>query len=58
MQKCSVGFILDLKCDAGKKDLFMKIDSDDFPNGQVELLQIRSIGTFAGIVDLCPKQKL
>ena len=59
MQKCSVGLILDLKCEAGKKDVFIKIDRDDLPIGQVELLQIRSkIGTFADIVDLCPKQKL
>ena len=43
MQKCSVCFILDLKCDAGKKDVFRKIDSDDLTIGQVELLQIRSI---------------
>ena len=34
----------------------MKIDSDDLPIGQIELLQIRpKIGTFADIVDLCPK---
>ena len=51
MQKSSVGLIFDLKCEAGKKDVFMKIDSDDLPIGQVELLQIRSkIGTFADIV--------
>ena len=37
----------------------MKIDSDDLPIGQVELQRIRSkIGTFADIVDICPKQKL
>ena len=37
----------------------MKIDSEDLPIGQIELLKIRSkIGTFAGTVDLCPKQKL
>ena len=59
MQKCSVGFILDLKCVAGKKDVFMKIDRDDLPIGQVELLRIRSkTGTFVDIVDLCPKRKL
>ena len=59
MQKCSVGFILDLKCGAGKKDVFIKIDIDDLPIGQVQLLQIRSkIGAFADVVDLCPKHKL
>ena len=59
MQKCSVGFTLALKCGAGKKDVFMKIDIDDLPIGQVELLRIRSkIGTFADIIDLCPKHKL
>ena len=59
MQKCSVGSILDLKCGAGKKDVFMKIDIDNLPIGQVELLRIRSkIRAFADIVDLCPKQKL
>ena len=59
MQKCSVGFILNLKRGPGKKDVFMKIDSDDLPIGQVELQRIRSkIGTFADIVDICPKQKL
>ena len=37
----------------------MKIDIDDLPVGQVELLRIRSkIGTFADIVDLCPKHNL
>ena len=37
----------------------MKIDIDDLPIGQVELLQLRSkIGTFADVVDLCPKHKL
>ena len=37
----------------------MKIDSDDLPIGQVELLRIRSkTGTFVDIVDLCPKRKL
>ena len=35
MQKCSAGFILDLKCGAGKKGVFMKIDIDDLPIGQV-----------------------
>ena len=59
MQKCSLGFILDLKCGAGKEDVFMKIDIDDLPIGQVELLRKKSeIGTFADIVDLCPKHKL
>ena len=59
MQECSVGFIVDLKCDADKKDVFMKIDSDDLPIGQVKLLQIRSkIGTVADIIDISPKQKL
>ena len=59
MQKYSVGFILDLKCGAGKKGVFMKIDSDGLPIGQVKLLQIGSkIGTFANIIDLCPKHKL
>ena len=51
--------MLALKCGAGKKDVFMKIDIDDLPTGQVELLWIRSkIGAFADIVDLCPKHKL
>ena len=37
----------------------MKIDIDDLPIGQVELLQLRSkIGTFADVIDLCPKHKL
>ena len=37
----------------------MKIDIDDLPIGQVQLLRIRSkIGTFTDIVDLCPKRKL
>ena len=51
MQKCSVGLILNLKYEAGKNDVFMKIDSDGLPIGRVELLQIMSkIGTFADIV--------
>ena len=59
MQESSVGFILDLKCDAGKKDVFMKIDSDNLPISQVKLLQIRSkIGTVADIIDISPKQEL
>ena len=59
MQECSVGFILDLKFGPGKKAVFMKIDIDDLPIAQVELLPIRSkIGTFPNIVDLCPKHKL
>ena len=59
MQKFSVGFILDLKCGAHKKDVFMKIDIDDLSIGQVQLLRIRlKIVTFADIVDLCPKHKL
>ena len=59
MQKCLVGFVLDLNCGAGKKDVFMKIDIDDLPIGQVELLRLRSkIGTFADVADLCPKHKL
>ena len=35
MQKYSVGFILDLNCGAGKKDVFMKIDIDELPIVQV-----------------------
>ena len=58
MQKCSVGFILALKC-ASKKNIFTKIVIDDVPIGQVELLRIRSkIGTFANVVDSCPRHKL
>ena len=41
MDKCSVGFILDLKCGAGKKDVFMKIDIDELLICQVELVQTR-----------------
>ena len=56
MQRYSVGFILDLKCGAGKKDAFVKIGIGDLSICLDDLLQIRSkIGSFADVVDLCPK---
>ena len=59
MHKCSVGFILYLKCGAGKKDIFMKIDIDELLICRVELLQTRlKIRTLADVFDLCPNHKL
>ena len=41
-----------------QKDVFMKIDINDLPIGQVELMRIRSkTWTFADVVDLCPKHQ-
>ena len=59
MHKCSVGFILYLKCGAGKKDIFMKIDIDELLICRVELVQTRlKIRTLADVFDLCPNHKL
>ena len=55
MESCSVGSILNLECGTGKNNSYFKIDIDELPLGQVELLCIRSkIDSFAGVVDLCP----
>ena len=58
MESCSVGSILNLECGTGKNNSYFKIDIDELPLGQVELLRIRSkIDYFADVVDLCPRHK-
>ena len=49
MEHCSVGSLLNLKFGpAGRDNAFKKIDIDDLPIGQVELLRIRlKIVTFS-----------
>lgn len=59
MDICSIGSILNLKCGSAKDKVFSKIDIDDLPIGQAELLRIRSrIESFSDVVDVCKKHKL
>ena len=53
MESCSVGSILNLKCGARKNNSYFKIDVNELPLGQVELVHIRSkIEPFTDVVDL------
>ena len=42
MESCSVDYILNSKCGAGKNNSYFTIDVDELQLGQVELLHIRS----------------
>ena len=55
MEHCSVGSLLNLKFGpAGRDNAFKKIDIDDLPIGQVELLRIRlKIVTFSLMLLMC-----
>ena len=55
MESCSVGSILNSICEARKNNSYFKIDVNELPLGQVELLHIRSnIEPFTDVVDLRP----